>query len=134
MISSSLETMMAQSPGVPQARQNKKNAKGPRPKHVPQRMCISCRERSAKRTLIRIVRSPEGEVAVDLTGKKNGRGAYLCDDPACWRRALSNDSLSRALKIELPPEAVERLSQHAATLPPSPPQQQDTAEQQGGVE
>ena len=124
---------MAEAPGVPQARQKKKTSKGPRPKHIPQRMCVSCRDRSAKKVLYRIVRTPEGEVELDLTGKKNGRGAYLCDDPACWRRALSNDSLSRALKIELPPEAIERLSQHAATLPPSPPQAVETAEQQGGA-
>lgn len=124
---------MAEAPGVPQARQKKHTSKGPRPKHIPQRMCISCRDRSAKKTLFRIVRTPEGEVELDLTGKKNGRGAYLCDDPACWRRALSNESLSRALKIELPPEAIERLSQHAATLPPSPPQAVEPVEQQGGA-
>lgn len=125
---------MTEAPGVPRARQKKNNAKGPRPKHIPQRMCISCRDRSAKKTLFRIVRTPEGEVELDPTGKKNGRGAYLCDDPACWRRALSNDSLSQALKIDLSPEAKERLSQHAATLPPNPPNAEETAEQQGGAE
>ena len=75
--------------------------KGPRPKHVPQRMCIVCRDRSAKRTLTRIVRSPEGDVRVDPTGKLNGRGAYLCDDPACWKRALAADGLEQALKTTI---------------------------------
>ncbi len=124
--------MTANAPGAPQA-SKKKNLKGPRPKHVPQRMCISCRERSAKRTLFRVVRTPEGTVEIDLTGKKNGRGAYLCDDPACWRRALSSDTLSRALKIDLPEEAVERLSHHAATLPPRAPESDAASEQQGSA-
>ena len=92
--------------------------KGPRPKHVPQRMCVSCRERSAKRTLIRIVRTPEAAVEVDLTGKRNGRGAYLCDDPACWERALRSEALAQALKTTIDPTAVAMLRSHAATLTP----------------
>jgi predicted RNA-binding protein YlxR (DUF448 family) len=72
-------------------------------------------------------------VEIDATGKMNGRGAYLCDDPACWRRALSSNALSRALNIDLPAEAVERLSQHAATLPPRDPEQPDATAQQGGA-
>lgn len=92
--------------------------KGPRPKHIPQRMCISCRERSAKRTLIRIVRTPESAVEIDLTGKRNGRGAYLCDDPACWERALRSDALANALKTTIDPTAVAMLRSHAATLTP----------------
>ena len=92
--------------------------KGPRPKHVPQRMCVSCRERSAKRDLVRIVRTPEGAVEVDLTGKRNGRGAYLCDDPACWERALRSEALANALKTMIDPTAVAMLRSHAATLTP----------------
>ena len=112
----------------------KKRNKGPRPKRIPQRMCISCRERSAKRILIRIVRTPEGSVDIDPTGKKNGRGAYLCDDPACWRRALSGEALARALKTDLTTESVERLSQFAAALPPIAPEQAGGEAQQGGSE
>jgi predicted RNA-binding protein YlxR (DUF448 family) len=100
-----------------------KKRKGPRPKHVPQRTCIVCRERSAKRALARIVRTPEGSVLVDATGKLNGRGAYLCDDSKCWERALSSNILAYALKIDIDDEATERLRRHAATLP----QRQDTA-------
>jgi predicted RNA-binding protein YlxR (DUF448 family) len=124
--------MTANTPGAQMGRPKKK-AKGPRPKHIPQRMCISCRERSSKRTLFRIVRTPEGSVEIDATGKMNGRGAYLCDDPACWRQALASNALSRALKIDLPAEAVERLSQHAATLPPRSPETSAGEAQHGGA-
>ena len=83
--------------------------KGPRPKHTPQRTCIACRDKTAKRSLIRIVRTPEGEVMVDPTGRANGRGAYLCDDPACWQRALKSNALDFALKVTLDESAKERL-------------------------
>lgn len=91
--------------------------KGPRPKHVPQRMCVSCRDHAAKRTLTRIVRTPQGAVEIDPTGKRNGRGAYLCDRPACWDRALSTGALGRALKTTIDADAADRLRQHAAALP-----------------
>lgn len=90
--------------------------KGPRPKHVPQRMCVACREHAAKRTLIRLVRTPDGTVEVDPTGKRNGRGAYLCDRPECWEKALKTGLLSRALNITLSQETINSLRQYAATL------------------
>jgi uncharacterized protein len=96
----------------------KERRKGPRPKHVPRRMCVSCREKSAKRTLHRIVRTPEGQVMHDPTGRHNGRGAYLCDDPACWHRALASNQLSRALQKDLSSEEAAQLEAFAATLPP----------------
>jgi len=99
-----------------------KKRKGPRPRHVPQRTCISCREQSAKRVLTRIVRTPERYVLIDATGKLNGRGAYLCDDPQCWERALTSNTLAHALKTEINAETAERLRRHAATLP----ERQDT--------
>jgi predicted RNA-binding protein YlxR (DUF448 family) len=92
--------------------------KGPRPKHIPQRMCVSCRERSAKRTLVRIVRTPEGTIEVDPTGKRNGRGAYLCDDPACWGRALKSGSLAHALKTTIDTDTSNALARHAAGMKP----------------
>ena len=95
-------------------------SKGPRPKHVPQRMCVACRDHAAKRTLTRLVRTPEGSVEIDPTGKRDGRGAYLCDRLACWERALTTGALGRALKTTIDAAAVDRLRQHAATLPPSP--------------
>ena len=95
----------------------KRRHKGPRPKHVPQRMCIWCRERSSKRSLTRVVRTPEGQVLIDSTGKMNGRGAYLCDDPACWERSIVTNMLGRALKTELEADTAAMLRRHAAELP-----------------
>jgi uncharacterized protein len=80
-------------------------ARGSRPRHVPQRTCIVCRQTSAKRQLVRVVRTPDGSVTVDPTGKLSGRGAYLCDSPACWHAALKNHgALARALKVDIIPE------------------------------
>ena len=78
----------------------KKQARGPRPKHVPQRTCIACRRTDAKRGLMRLVRDAEGRVTLDPTGKRAGRGAYICHDPACWEQALKRHGLERALRIE----------------------------------
>ena len=89
---------------------------GRRPKHVPQRMCVACRERDAKRQLIRVVRTPEGSVEIDVTGKRNGRGAYLCNQPACWDRALKSGALARALNITLTPKTVDTLQNYASGL------------------
>ena len=74
--------------------------KGPRPKHVPQRTCVACRETGAKRALIRLVRTPGGTVEVDPTGKRNGRGAYLCARVSCWERGVNERTLGRALRLE----------------------------------
>lgn len=76
-----------------------KKKKQPRPKHVPQRTCFICREKRDKRQLTRLVRTSEGRVVVDPTGKQNGRGAYLCEQPACWNAAVTNGRmLNQALK------------------------------------
>jgi uncharacterized protein len=83
-----------------QAKKTAKAAKGPRPKHVPQRTCIACRRADAKRGLMRIVRDADGRVMLDPTGKRAGRGAYLCHDAACWDQALRRHGLERALRIE----------------------------------
>lgn len=91
--------------------------KGPRPKHVPQRMCIACREHDAKRGLHRIVRTPEGTVEPDPTGRRNGRGAYLCEQAACWEKAIATGLLARALNVTISIETIESLRRHAATLP-----------------
>ncbi|HWQ13148.1 MAG TPA: YlxR family protein [Roseiflexaceae bacterium] len=95
----------------------KKHKGGPRPKHVPQRLCIACRRTGAKRGLVRLVRDGEGRVAVDATGKRAGRGAYLCHDPACWEQALKRHALERALRIEaLHPEDRAALEAQAQLL------------------
>lgn len=94
----------------------RKKSKPVRVKHVPVRTCVSCRESGSKRGLTRIVRTPEGEVTIDPTGKLNGRGAYLCDKPECWNRAITTPILSRALNIQVSPESVHQLKEFAAGL------------------
>lgn len=82
-----------------------------RQKHIPQRTCVVCRQTSAKRTLTRIVRTADQGVWVDFTGKRNGRGAYLCDQTSCWERALGSDVLEKALRTTLSSEDRQRLSE-----------------------
>jgi len=78
-------------------------------KHVPQRMCVICRDKDAKRSLTRLVRTPEGGVFIDIGGKMSGRGAYICDRESCWERALKSDVLEKALRARLSPETREDL-------------------------
>jgi predicted RNA-binding protein YlxR (DUF448 family) len=86
-------------------------------KRIPQRTCVACRTVRPKRELVRIVRTPEGSVAVDETGKRSGRGAYLCPEFNCWDRALSSKGqLGRALRVNLTEEAQARLREYAAGL------------------
>lgn len=94
----------------------RKKSRPARVKHVPVRTCISCRESGAKRGLTRIVRTPDGLVRIDPTGKMNGRGAYLCTRPACWVRATTTPILARALNVELAPETIDELKEFAADL------------------
>ena len=94
---------------------------GPRLRHVPERSCVACRQVNPKRTLIRLVRSPEGRVEVDPTGRRAGRGAYLCTDAACWELALKRDRIGRALRTKLLPEDAEQLTAYAGALPHEQP-------------
>lgn len=93
-----------------------------RPKHIPERTCVACRSRQVgdakqpKRNLIRLVRSPQGDVSVDLTGKKSGRGAYLCSNPVCWQVGLAKGVLERALKTALTQQDRVALQAYATTL------------------
>ena len=70
-------------------------------RHIPQRTCVACRSQRPKREMVRVVRAPGGSVGVDTTGKKSGRGAYLCLQADCWQTALKRHALERALKTEL---------------------------------
>lgn len=70
-------------------------------KHTPQRTCVVCRQTLDKRALVRVVNTPDDGPVVDLTGKRNGRGAYLCREDACWEQALTTSVLDRALRIKL---------------------------------
>ncbi len=80
-------------------------------KKVPMRMCVACREMKPKKELIRVVRTPEGEIVADETGRKNGRGAYLCRAEACFNKALKTRALDRALEQPLSQEAADHLRQ-----------------------
>ena len=79
------------------------------PKKIPLRQCLGCREHKPKSELIRVVRSPEGEVSLDFKGKKPGRGAYVCPDPACLKKAIKSRALGRALGVEIPEEIYDTL-------------------------
>lgn len=78
-------------------------------KKIPQRQCMGCRERKAKRELIRVVRMTDGNVSLDFSGKLNGRGAYICPDPACLAKARKARSLERSLEVPIPEEVYDRL-------------------------
>ena len=81
------------------------------PKKIPMRQCLGCREMKPKPELLRVVRSPEGEISLDLKGKKPGRGAYICRSADCLRRAVKSRALSRALETQIPDEVMERLTE-----------------------
>ena len=78
-------------------------------KKIPQRQCMGCRERKEKRALIRVVRCTDGQVQLDFSGKLNGRGAYLCPDPECLKKAQKAKSLERSLEVPIPEEVYQRL-------------------------
>ncbi len=86
-----------------------------RGRHIPQRTCVGCRETLAKRTLTRIVRTPEG-VQIDLTGKLSGRGAYLHDRVSCWEKGFKG-ALANALRTKLTTEERDMLKDFIETLP-----------------
>jgi predicted RNA-binding protein YlxR (DUF448 family) len=84
-------------------------------RHIPQRTCVGCREILPKRSMVRVVRSPQG-VLIDSTGKLAGRGAYLHVQRSCWESGLKG-ALASALKTEFTPEERERLMNYAVSLP-----------------
>ena len=79
-------------------------------KKIPQRQCMGCRERKAKRELIRIVRGTDGNVSLDFGGKMNGRGAYICPNPECLKKVQKSKALDRSLEVTIPAEVYERLT------------------------
>lgn len=88
-----------------------------KPRHVPMRTCTGCRRERPKRDLVRIVRTPEGAVALDSSGKRSGRGAYVCPQLECWQKALGTGSLARVLKVEISAEDLAELQRVAAAYP-----------------
>jgi len=79
------------------------------PKKIPMRQCMGCRERRPKKEMIRVVRSPEGEVSLDFHGKKNGRGAYVCPNMECLKKAIRSKALDRSLEVSIPEEIYAQL-------------------------
>ena len=83
-------------------------------KKIPMRQCLGCREMKPKRELIRVVRSPEGGISLDFKGKKPGRGAYVCRNPDCLKRAEKTKALSRAFGVPVPQSVLEELHEQMA--------------------
>ena len=83
----------------------------PKVKKIPQRQCVGCREMKDKKALLRVVKSPEGEVSLDFGGKKPGRGAYVCHDVECLKRARKSRALERAFEMAIPAEVYDTMEQ-----------------------
>ena len=83
-------------------------------KKVPMRQCVGCNTSKPKKELVRVVKAPTGEISMDLTGKKPGRGAYICPDPACLAKARKKKALERGFDIAIPDEVYESLAAQLA--------------------
>ena len=80
-------------------------------KKVPMRKCIGCQEMKNKKEMMRVLKTPEGEIVIDLTGRKNGRGAYLCFSKECLEKSMKNKGLERSLKTTIPASVYEKLKE-----------------------
>ena len=80
-------------------------------KKIPMRQCLGCREAKPQKELIRVVRSPEGQIRLDFKGKVSGRGAYICHDPQCLKKAIKSKALERAFSTQIPPEIYDKLNE-----------------------
>ncbi len=85
-------------------------------KKVPMRMCVGCRQMREKRDMIRVVRTQDETVILDATGKKNGRGAYICKDPVCLEKAIKNHGMERSFKMNIPKETVAELEKEMSLI------------------
>lgn len=79
-------------------------------KKIPERKCMGCAEKFPKKELLRIVREPEGNVCIDITGKKNGRGVYICKRAECFKKVRKADRLSKSLEVKVPEEIYDELA------------------------
>ena len=78
-------------------------------KKVPMRKCVGCQEMKSKKEMLRVLKTPEGEICLDTTGKKNGRGAYICRQKECLQKARKNKGLERSFKMSISPESYDML-------------------------
>ena len=99
------------------AKPARKPRRAPRPRHVPQRTCVACKQVRPKRELLRIVRTPQGHVELDPTGKKAGRGTYLCARRSCWDLALKKNRLEHEFELTLDLADRTALEAFVETLP-----------------
>lgn len=93
----------------------------PKARKVPTRMCVACKQMRPKRELVRIVRTPAGEIKIDPTGKLSGRGAYVCPTPACAETGLREGRLQHALEVPIPEEAGSELRRAVEAAVAAPP-------------
>ena len=91
-----------------------KNANQQHERKIPMRQCMGCSEHKPKKELLRVVLSPDGEVSLDFTGKKSGRGAYICRNVKCLKKAEKSQRIARSLNCEIPAEVYERLEAELA--------------------
>lgn len=80
-------------------------------KKIPERKCMGCNEKRPKKELIRVVRTPEGDVVIDLVGKKSGRGAYICKSVSCFEKALKSKRIERCLEVEIPESVYDEMKE-----------------------
>ena len=80
-------------------------------KKIPMRQCLGCREAKPKKELISVVGSAEGQISLDFQGKASGRGAYICHDPQCLKKAIKSKALERAFSTQIPPEIYDKLNE-----------------------
>lgn len=85
-------------------------------KKLPLRMCTGCGQMKAKKEMVRVLKTPEGEIALDATGKKNGRGAYICKSVSCLQQAIKTKGLERSLKAAIPENIIETLEKELILL------------------
>lgn len=79
-------------------------------KKIPERKCKGCNEKFPKKELLRVVRTPEGEVVIDIAGKQNGRGVYICKNPDCFKKVRKGDKLSQNLEVKVPESVYEEIA------------------------
>lgn len=85
-------------------------------KKVPMRQCVGCGEMKSKKELLRVIKTAENEILLDITGKKNGRGAYICPNEDCLKKAIKTKGLERSLKTAIPKEVTENLTKEMETI------------------
>lgn len=87
-------------------------------KKVPERQCLGCRQMKDKKSMIRVIKTPEDEIMLDATGKKNGRGAYICPNTECLNKAVKSKGLEHSLKCQIPQEIYEALKKELENIEP----------------